>query len=508
LAASLLGKDHLLPSATRVIALDPAALEEALREARALSLRYERVAALLNDLSTTTEDGRRAGLLHWAWQALCPTDPDRAQAWADEVNVAMKSAESFFAALHIAGQGIFHDLRQRGEAHPRNDQHQHTAAVDREIWRRSDWRRVVVAWDECRGAFDSVMNLLRAIANEVEAQAPRASSELAAAVVELLFAARQLEAVRDTGDELLAPVEPQLVTWIDRPDDAGERPASPRGGRVSGSPVKYDTNLLGVYPRYGDAVRPLTMNGNGLALAGPGLASGGDFAFSRRMFGLAEETRGANLGRDRSEQTLLCLPSDVPEPNTPHYQERLNQALIRLALELDGRLVVYFASRNSLKEGAQGIRHTLERQGFAVLAQGFDGPAQRLWRAFNRERRAVLLGGSLANADTEHMRRSYCVVFPRLLLPAESDPVVAARAEYWDQPYDQYLVPTAAQRMRIALARLAWSHERRNAVVLFDRRAHTRDSGHATLATLPRCQELRSPLDEIAREVAEWIGPA
>jgi DNA polymerase III epsilon subunit family exonuclease len=497
LAASLLGQDTLLPGAPRVIALDPYALEEALRSARTRTLRHDVVTALLNDLSATTDDGRRAGLLHWAWQAFSPADPARGQAWAEEVSRAVKSAESFFAALHVLGHLIAPHVEHR------------TAPVDDDVRRTPAWRQTAVAWGECRSALDGVINLLRAIANEAEAQESRATSDLACAMVELLFTARQLEAVRDAGDELLAPATPQLVTWIERPDDSAERAATPRGRRVSGGPVKGGTDLFGVYPLYGDAVRPLTANGSGLLLAGPGLAAGGDFDYSRGVFGLAQNTRGANHGRDRSEQTLLCLPTDVPEPNVAHYQERLNQTLVRLAMELDGRLVVYFASRSALRVGAQGIRHTLERQGFLTLAQGIDGSARALWRTFNAERRAVLLGGgALWQSEMESARRPYCVVIPRLPIPAESDAVVMARASRWDDPHERYFIPAAAQRMRVALSRLAWNNGERNAVVLFDRRAQLRDYGHTVLASLPRCQELRAPVEEIAREIADWIGPA
>ncbi len=250
---------------------------------------------------------------------------------------------------------------------------QRTAPVDDEARYGSAWRRVAGEWSALRSALDGVINLLRVIATDAKAQSPRATSELGNTAVELLFAARQLEAAREAGEELLAPATRGLVTWIERPDISGEGATTPRGLKISGGPVQCDTDLLGVYHTYGDAVRPLTANGNGLLLAGPGLAAGGDFEFPRVLFGMPTEARAANFGRDRAEQTLLCLPTDVPAPNRDHYQERLNQTLIRLALELEGRLVVYFASRNSLREGAQGIRKTLERNGILVLAQGIDG---------------------------------------------------------------------------------------------------------------------------------------
>jgi DNA polymerase III epsilon subunit family exonuclease len=499
LAAALVGRDDLLPQATRVIALEPYALEEELRNARTLVLNRWVVMTLLSDLSSMTEDGQRAGLLHWAWQTFCPDDPARDQAWAEEVKGALARADEFFEALRLVPTMI--------------DPIQRPLRVDESVRRSSSWRSAYLAWEQLRDALAGVGNLLRAIANEAEALAPRTTSDLSGAMVELLFSARQLDAIREAGAGLMEP-DRRLTTWIRVPDpsEGDTRHAATPRGRKSGGPTRgefdgYD--LRGVVPIYGDVIGRLAQKGNGLILAGPGLAAGGDFEFARMTLGLPYDTQAANHARDRSMQTLLCLPTDVPEPNTQHFQERLNQTLIRLAVELEGRVVVLFSSRNALRVGAQGIRHALEKVGILTLAQGIDGSTTNLWRTFNAERRVVLLGGaSFWNSGPSQTRRSYCVVIPKLPIPAEGDPVVTARAELWDHPHEQYYVPAAAQRMHVALSRLAWSHDERNAVVLFDRRALVRDYGHAVLASLPHCHERRAPVEEIAGDIREWIGPA
>jgi Rad3-related DNA helicase len=68
------------------------------------------------------------------------------------------------------------------------------------------------------------------------------------------------------------------------------------------------------------------------------------------------------------------------------------------------------------------------------------------------------------------------------------------------------VVPNAALKVRQALNGLAWSHSRRNAVVLFDGRVTGRSYGASILATLPECAEWHDSLEHLAARVAEWVG--
>jgi Rad3-related DNA helicase len=98
-----------------------------------------------------------------------------------------------------------------------------------------------------------------------------------------------------------------------------------------------------------------------------------------------------------------------------------------------------------------------------------------------------------------------CVFVARLPLPSLSDPALAVRAGAWHDPQEQFVVPHAALRLRQALNGLAWSHDQRNAVVVFDRRIVTRDYGQTLLATLPACELRQEPLDTLAEAVAAWV---
>ena len=252
---------------------------------------------------------------------------------------------------------------------------------------------------------------------------------------------------------------------------------------------------------------PLYRPGRSLALAGPALSVAGDFETIRVNLGLPERVRQRSLAGDRSDQTLLCLPVDVPEPNAQYYQQRLNAALIGLATALEGRLVAIFSSHAALRSAWMGVRRELEQKNILALAQGQDGSARQLWRTFQTEERVVLLGaGSFWNGADHAVNPPACVVVTRLPFPALSDPPVAARAERWPDPQSGFVVPQGALRLRQALNGLAWSHRERNAVVLFDRRIQTRDYGPTILGTLPRCEHYEESLARITERVGEWVN--
>ncbi len=258
----------------------------------------------------------------------------------------------------------------------------------------------------------------------------------------------------------------------------------------------------------GSMLEALTAAGRGVILASPALAVAGDFEHLRGSLGLPETTRGVSLAADRVEQTLLGLPSDVPEPNAPHFQRSLEETLIALGTALQGRLVAIFPSHAALRSSYNGIRRALEAKDILVLAQGQDGSARQLWQHFATQKRIVLLGAGVFWDGSLQQYPPACVVVTRLPFPALSDPLLAARADGWDDPQSQFVVPQAALKLRQALSGLAWSHSARNAVVLFDRRAQTRGYGPTVLGTLPRCSQHQEPAAALAERIAEWVGPA
>jgi Rad3-related DNA helicase len=196
---------------------------------------------------------------------------------------------------------------------------------------------------------------------------------------------------------------------------------------------------------------------------------------------------------------------DAPEPAAPGFHAQLEALVVALSRALDGDVVVIFPSHAALRTAANGIRRTLERYDILTLAQGMDGSARQLWQTFTAQPRTTLLGaGAFWDGAELRYRAPACVVVARTPFPPQSDPLVAARADVWPDPQAQFMVPQAALKLRQALGGLAWSHSRRNAVVLYDHRLQSRSYGDQILATLPPCAIRTRPLVDLAELVAEW----
>lgn len=286
-------------------------------------------------------------------------------------------------------------------------------------------------------------------------------------------------------------------------------PHQPEPTPTPESPPALESPVLHTAPiRVGPLLEPLWASGHALVLAAPALSVGGDFAYARGSLGLPDDTRTLTPSMDCADQTLICLPTDVPEPNAPQYQRRLDETLTQLAAALAGNVVAIFPSHAALRASALSIRRALERHDILVLAQGQDGSARQLWHTFRNEPRVVLLGaGAFWEGAGQPEHPPACVVVTRVPFPALSDPLLAARAETWSDPQSQFVVPHAALRLRQALGGLAWSHRQRNAVVLFDRRLQTRGYGQTILSTLPRCTQQQDSVSQIVERVSDWLAP-
>jgi Rad3-related DNA helicase len=159
-----------------------------------------------------------------------------------------------------------------------------------------------------------------------------------------------------------------------------------------------------------------------------------------------------------------------------------------------------------LRSSYATIKPLLETKGILVLAQGLDGSPRQLWQIFQKQERVVLLGtGSLWEGAGEITRSPTCLFIARLPMPVLNDPPVAARAERYSDQLHQLTVPIAALRIRRALNRLMWNDERRNTVVLFDRRVVSKEYGSIIMNSLPRCSQRQAAISHLPESVLDWL---
>jgi DNA polymerase-3 subunit epsilon/ATP-dependent DNA helicase DinG len=144
------------------------------------------------------------------------------------------------------------------------------------------------------------------------------------------------------------------------------------------------------------------------------------------------------------------------------------------------------------------------------MAQGIDESSRtRLLERFRRGSRVVLFGTSAFWEGIDVVGEALsCVMLARLPFAVPSDPIYAARAEQFEEPFSQYAVPQAVLRLKQGFGRLIRSRTDRGAVVVLDRRIITRFYGQVFLRSLPSCSIRQGPASRAGVEVSEWLSPA
>jgi DNA polymerase-3 subunit epsilon/ATP-dependent DNA helicase DinG len=238
------------------------------------------------------------------------------------------------------------------------------------------------------------------------------------------------------------------------------------------------------------------------------LSIGGSFDYLKRRLGL-EDAAAHALGSpfDYSRAALLYVPNDVPDPNQPGYQVHVERTILDVVTRLHGRTLVLFTSRAHLKTTYQALRDLLAAQGITLLAQGVDETSRtRLLDAFRRGSRAVLFGTNAFWEGIDVVGDALsCVMVTRLPFAVPTDPIYAARAEQFDNPFAEYAVPQAVLRLKQGFGRLIRSRTDRGAVVVLDRRLITRFYGHVFMRSLPPCSVKQGPSARAGLEAAHWL---
>ena len=537
----------LLSGVTHRLILDADLLEEESARWSSVELDYTRLLELLNTIGAELPNGRYQGLLALAAPALRENGPGglsatptveksaldaRMLSWFQALRQARTAVDTLFSALgHLLQEGINGGSRDKskqenlgrgGRAIERIDQPLRLTAQMRNM---ASGMEVEHAWQQTSQRLQVVINFVHE-AEKIMLATRRSrhrldagSSDDESLAWELAELARRLLEQKQLGQRAFmqgnaAGEEDRIVYWLRVPPApppfAQQRLVEPAA--VQSLPQTHAPESVPVLHAQ-DVQTPAFMKQHILTpgvsniFAGVALSVDHNFSFYRGRYGLdADVCPALSVVTEHHEQTLLYLPNDVPEPNAPQYQRHLDDAITQLATSLDGQLVVLFTSYAALRSSYAAVKPLLEARGILVLGHGVDGSPRQLWQMFSDQERVVLLGtGSFWDGTDEVSRPPACILVARLPMPVLNDPPIAARAEHYSDQLHQVTVPMASLRMRRALNRLAWSGDKRNAVVLFDRRIISKEYGATVLHTLPRCSQRQGAISHMPEIVLDWL---
>jgi DNA polymerase-3 subunit epsilon/ATP-dependent DNA helicase DinG len=210
---------------------------------------------------------------------------------------------------------------------------------------------------------------------------------------------------------------------------------------------------------------------------------------------------------DYPKAVLLCIPTDMPDPNSRGYQDALQQAVIDVCRAAGGRTMGLFTSHAAVQATRSGIRDDLEGMGFKVLAQGVDGTPRNLLETFLQRPETVLLGTASFWEGVDIPGGALkAIVMARLPFNVPTEPVFAARSQLFEDPFNQYAVPQSVLRFRQGFGRLIRGEEDRGVVIVLDQRILSRPYGRVFLESLPGCTVMKGSLRELPEAIQRWIA--
>jgi len=167
---------------------------------------------------------------------------------------------------------------------------------------------------------------------------------------------------------------------------------------------------------------------------------------------------------------------------------------------------VLFTSHSSLRATHRIVGELLREEALQVLGQGIDGSARQLVRALQSNPNTVLFGTASFWEGVDIVGEALSlIVMARLPFNVPSDPVFAARAALYDDPFAQYALPQSVLRFKQGFGRLIRSKTDRGVLVVLDRRITSKKYGAAFLETLPDCKVQEASVREMSGMVEGWL---
>ncbi len=405
----------------------------------------------------------------------------------ERAGTAVESGRSFFEAISDF-------LSARRDGRPISDYGQ-SERITPTVRQGLPWSSVTQAWEQARPSFDALTRALTRVRTYLvelaEGDADVEREELEELAADVNNQARFFTRLIENLDGLVLKPDPTTIYWAE---------ADNREGRASVHAAPLHVGSL--------VEKHLWNDKESVVMASATLTTGGDFKYIRGRLNAAEVNElvvGSPF--DYESSTLLYLATDIPEPQLRlEYQKGVERGLIDLCTATRGRALVLFTSYAQLKQTANAIRGPLSKVGIDLYDQTNGSSRSALLDNFKAADAGVLLGTKSfwEGVDIPGEALSTLVI-TRLPFDVPDDPIVAARSETFEKPFEQYSVPEAVLKFRQGFGRLIRTQSDRGVVAVFDRRILTKTYGRVFLESLPACTVKRAPLAQIGAEAKAWL---
>jgi ATP-dependent DNA helicase DinG len=228
------------------------------------------------------------------------------------------------------------------------------------------------------------------------------------------------------------------------------------------------------------------------------LAVGNSFDYFASNLGIeTAHSRQWDSPFDYQTQSLVYLPTGLPEPNTRHYTRSVVDAALPVINACEGRTFFLVTSYRALNEVANLLKPALD---YPLLVQGTQ-PRTELLNQFRTLGNAVLIGTSSfwEGVDVKGDALS-CVIIDKLPFASPDEPLLQARIQSMREqglnPFFDYQIPEAVINLKQGVGRLIRDVDDRGVLMLCDPRLRTKAYGKIFLKNLP-AMKITSELSEV-----------
>ena len=211
------------------------------------------------------------------------------------------------------------------------------------------------------------------------------------------------------------------------------------------------------------------------------------------------------------KQTLLLVPTDLPDVNDAHgmFDEATAQVVRDASSISDGGTFVLFTSHRALRRVAELLREDPAVR-WPLFVQGEDTRV-RLLERFVESGSGLLLGTSSFWEGVDVPGRPLRgLIIPRLPFKVPTEPITAARMEAIERrggsSFGEFVLPLAALKLKQGFGRLVRSREDRGAILILDDRIVRKKYGAYLRESLPPAPLRKGPWNDLIRCLKEFYA--
>jgi ATP-dependent DNA helicase DinG len=230
-----------------------------------------------------------------------------------------------------------------------------------------------------------------------------------------------------------------------------------------------------------------------------------DFSHYQSEMGLLKATTAYwDSPFNYAEQSLLYVPSNLPDPNSFEYTEAVVQAALPMLEASQGRAFLLFTSLRAMQRAHEILLAEFDRRGwkYPLLLQG-EGSRNELLERFRSLGNAVLLGSQSfwEGVDVRGDALSL-VIIDKLPFAPPDDPVLAARiaqiSKQGRNAFMEYQLPRTIITLKQGAGRLIRDENDRGVLMICDPRLITKPYGKRIWQSLPPMKRTRVEAEAVA----------